>query len=553
MQKSGKTFITLLIAISLSFLAFLPSSSTSYASSQTFHATALWGSQSSPVIASPGQAALPLSVSVFNLGPSSVSNLTVTMLTKYPLQSITGQQQNISQYIPLLPAGSSAVLFGYFNIFSNATTGLYNETLQLKYLIGAQSFIQNLNVSVAILGPPKPPQGLQVIALWGSQQNPVPVSPGSSNLPLLITIYNLGPDNLYNFSAKYSVSYPLLALQGEAQVQSTLAPVLRVGESANILGYYSVEPSSQQGMYNSSLQVSYSNGSKEFSQSIPFQIPILGYPSIHLSSFFFIPSVIYPGYPSAQLQVVLVNTGNSVANDVNLTLSTSYPVQPFYPEANVRYVGLLPIGQPVNVLFPLAIANTSSTSNATLTLHVHYSSGDQIYSIPFTEKPKAVLQVVKVETQRLSAGDGADFVTLTIRNIGISTAQGTSIALLPSNVFQPSIPSTASPLLAPTYLNTSVGDIPPGGEVNVTYVISVNQNIPAGTYRLSFIATWMQSGASLPFEQQIPVYLHVGQTFTQSLGQNLSNPILLLIIVFLIILIVVGVAVIARGRRRIKR
>ncbi|MEM3684526.1 MAG: hypothetical protein QXT39_02550 [Conexivisphaerales archaeon] len=540
----------LLLCISLILLTLSFSGLQAFAQSASFQTAAVWGSNTSPLIASPGAADLPLTITVTNLGPNVVQNLTAIFVTRYPLIPISGEEQNITQYIPVLPIGSSFFLVGYFSIYSNATQGIYKETLNLSYTVNSERIIQSMNVSVPILGPPVPTQSFLASAIWGSDQSPIVASPDANNLPLQITIVNTGPSSVFDFSASFYPEQPIAPVAGEGSQQSQSVPILQPGSSVKIIGYYNILPAAQPGIYNDSILLSYSNGTRTFTQQINVQIPILGYADMHIASFNYLPSLIYPGYPEAELQVTLLNTGTSAASSVNLSLETSYPVSPLYPNANTKYIGYMPVGQPITVAFPLMIANTTLPENTTLTLLANYNhSNTSVFQIPFVEYSKAVLQASVISSSSITVGDSAAFITLSLRNTGNVAAQYATLALVPSNVFQPSIPSSASPLLAPTYLNTTIGTIAPQQQVNVTYVVSVGSNIPAGTYTINFIATWTQPGAQYPFVQEIPVQVHVAQTITQSLGQDLVKPIYLIIIVLIIVLVVVGAIAIARGRR----
>lgn len=541
------------IILILSLLTlYLPLSATAaFTPPQTFQAEAVWGSPQSPIVASPGSSNLPLSITIINLGPSPVTNVTATFDTAYPLVPVQGQPFNLTQYVPSLPPGSAISLFGYFSVYESAKQGVYNETITLNYLTGNSATTEKIGVSVAVLGPSQGPQTFEASAVWGSPGSPIVAAPDSTNLPLVLTVYNVGPKTVFNFTLTFNPSSPITSVQGQSTHPSSQAPVLPVGSSITLLGYYNIAAGTGSGLYNQSITLHYSNGTQNFIQSLTVGVPVLGSANIQLSSFNYIPTVLYPGYPSAELQVYLINTGTAPATNVNVSLSTAEPVYPLYAGSTTRFIGFLPVGQPVPVVFPLGITNTSTTSNTTLSLRVNYNGvGSASFAIPFQENPKAVLEITSVSTPTVNIGDTADYITLTISNMGGAAAEGTSITLVPSNVFQPSIPSSSSPLLATTYLNASAGTILPGESAQVTYVVTVNPNIAAGTYQLTFVGRWIQSGASLPFVQQFTVSVPVHQSFIQSFGSELTNPIVIVIIALLLVLIIVSIVLAVRSRRR---
>jgi hypothetical protein len=524
-----------------------------YSLSQTFQAVSFWGSSSAPLLASPGSSNLPLTIQVINVGPNTVTSLSISFLSYFPLIPASGQARNLSSYLPVSQPGSSVQMLGYYSVFSNATQGIYNETLQIKYMLGSASYSQNLTFTVAVLGPSPVPQTFQAVAFWGGASSPLIASPGSKDLPLQLGIYNVGPNTVFNASVSFVPKQPLLSLQGQQSNLTAFMPVFRQGGSLSITGYFDIQPNATSGIYNQQLTITYSNGSKYFVDEIDVQIAITGYSNIQLSSFGYLPSSIYPGYPSAQLQVAILNNGNAPAYDVNATLYTEYPAKPLYPGSNTKFIGFVPVGQPVLVQFPLSVYNTTGAVNSTFLLNIKYNDVKSInFTIPFIEYPKADLAISNVVTPQLSVGESSAYITLSLKNEGSVAAEGASVALVPSNIFQPSIPSTVSPLLATTYLNTTVGNIMPGQLTNVTYIVSINSNIPPGSYTLLFVASWTQPGAQYPFFEVLPVELEVHGTITQSLGEQFSNPIFLGIIALLVVLVVVGIIAIARSRRKAK-
>lgn len=543
-----KTILPFALLLLLS--SALPSTM-AYTPAETFQAEAVWGSPQSPIIASPGSTDLPLYITITNLGPSLVTNVTAVFDTSYPLVPALGQTYNLSQYFPTLPPGSTISLFGYFSVFQDAKQGIYNETITLSFLLGNSATTEKVGAEVAILGPYPGPQTFEASATWGSVESPLVASPDTTNMPLVLNIMNVGPKTVFNFSATFHPTYPIIPVHGESVNISSETPVLPVGSSLVLAGYYNIGASATSGLYNQSITITYSNGTQSFSQPLSVNIPILGSPNLQLSSFNYLPSVLYPGYPSAELQIYLINTGTAPALDVNVSVSTSPPVYPLYAGSASKFVGFVPVGQPVPVVFQLGITNSSIAMNTTLTLKITYNGERSTsFAIPFQENPKATLEVTAVSSPTINVGDSADYITLTIKNIGGAAAEGTSLTLIPSNVFQPSIPSSSSPLLATTYLNASAGTILPGQSTQVTYVVTVNPNIAPGTYQLTLVGEWLQSGASLPFKQQLTIPLPVHQSFVQLFGSELTNPITIVIIVLLVVLIIVSVLLAIRGRRR---
>lgn len=105
--------------------------------------------------------------------------------------------------------------------------------------------------------------------------------------------------------------------------------------------------------------------------------------------------------------------------------------------------------------FILGVYNTYSAVNTSLTLIVKYNQGQtQRFSIPFIEYPKATLSIFGITTPTVRVGDGADYNS---KEHGVVPAQFLTFTLLPSDVFQVSVPSSENPLLAVSAVNVSVG------------------------------------------------------------------------------------------------
>ena len=395
------------------------------------------------------------------------------------------------------------------------------------------------------------PQSFQAAAVWGSQQSPLVASPGSADLPLSLIVVNLGPGTVYNFTAVFDATSPIIPVSGESQSIAQFVPILQAGSSVSLIGYYDVEAAIRPGVVNETVHVSYSNGLLVQSKNLVVQVAILGEPQVSVSAYVYTPTRIYPGYPLASLQVILANTGNAPATGVNVTLGTSPPVSPAFPGATSRYVGILPVGTPVPVTFALAILNSSNVQNTTLSLKVTYNGvQSRVFAIPFDESPRATLQVTSTSQSTVNVGDSSDAITFTIANGGGAAAEFTTLTLIPSNVFQPSIPSTASPLLATTYLNSSLGTIRTSGSAKATYVISVSSSVSPGTYSVTLLVSWRQDGASAPFVQELSVPIQVHQSFGQSFEQSVTNPIVLVVLVVVIVAIVAVILAVTRSRRK---
>ncbi len=425
----------------------------------------------------------------------------------------------------------------------------------LLFVLVSLSFVMVTQGAHAVVIELQP--SFQTTALWGSPQSPLLAAPGSTSLPLYVSVTNLGPEELYSVVMRLQPSYPLVPIKGVPGNITLRLPALPVGSTVALVGYFNISPSIQPGVYNQTLLVDYMVGNQTYSQTLNIGVPILGEPKIQLAGFSYNPIRVYPGYPYAELTAILVNTGTATASSVSVELNISYPVYSIYNGSESQTVGYMPVGTPVALNFILGVYNTSSAVNTSLILIVRYNQGQtQRFSVPFIEYPKAALSIVGVTSPTVRVGDEADYVTLTVKNTGDVPAQFLTFTLLPSDVFQVSVPSSENPLLALSAVNVSVGTLMPGQEANITYIIQVNSNIKHGVYPLSVVATWRQPGATQPFIQELTVPIQVHRTLIQSFlhsFENLnSNPVLVLETLLIIILIIIVIAIAVRLRTRSK-
>ncbi len=401
-------------------------------------------------------------------------------------------------------------------------------------------------------------QSFQASAVWGSVQSPLLAAPGSADLPLYVTVFNMGPGDVYSLSVTLNATLPLVPVAGEPANLTQSVSALPAGSSTFLLGYYNVSSSAAQGLYNETLTLSYSDLSGQRTQAINVSVPVLGRAQVRLSAYSYSPFAISPRSGAASLTVYLVNPGNTPATDVNASLQPSYPASVAPGTASSYFVGYLPVGTPVPLTFVLDVANTSRAVNATLSLSVSFNSDSHaVFSIPFVEQGSASFQVDSVSSPVIRVGDGAVAVTLTVSNSGGAVAQYAMFTMLPSNVFQPSVPSGENPLLALSAMNVSVGTLRPGDASRVTYIIEVSQGIPPGTYSLPLLVSWRQQGFSTPFLQEVTVQVIVSPTVTQSILAPLEAAVggfamLALLSVVLLLVIAATVVLAARSRRRRK-
>jgi len=143
-----------------------------------------------------------------------------------------------------------------------------------------------------------------------------------------------------------------------------------------------------------------------------------------------------------------------------------------------------------------------------------------------------------ITSPTLSPGASKVPITITIINEGPVEAKNVMVTISTGQVIQPHV-SSSNPLSALTASQAFIGDLRPGQEINVTFLVDVDSSARPGSYPLVLTFVWNQTGSLYPLTESVTTYVTVK-----------SAPNVLLWIVFLLIIIVVIIGVIAAVRRR---
>ncbi len=383
-----------------------------------------------------------------------------------------------------------------------------------------------LLIASVLVAPPSLPQSpyFRAVATWGSPSSPLLVAPGSSNVPLTIQLIYEGPVNLYNVTASLELGYPLAPAWGQGNV-TAYAPILEPGGELVLSGFFNVSGSAHVGVYNGTVRVSYVEvvqgplgeevplaGSEE----INFSLPVIGYSGVRIVGFYTSPPVIYAGDSAGELTVVLVNYGNAPAEDVNVTASFSPPLSPLYPGSNSAFIAYMPPGEPVNLTFPFSVSGApyGSATISSAEINVSCSSCSAELSVPLEIAPSAHFEASGVAHGAMAPGSSDSYVTITLVNSGGAEAKYLTATLLTGPAFSPYAPSSENPIIAAESVNYTLGDVMPGGSVNVTYVVDVASGLRPGTYYLPLLLTWYQPPTMQPMHQVIEVPITVTSPFS---------------------------------------
>jgi hypothetical protein len=495
-------------------------------------ASSVWGSPSSPLVVGPGENNLPLTIILVNEGNVIANNVTITFNKEsYPLKF---EQDEIS--IGYLPIGEPIEVVGYASIYPNASSGVYQIPIQVNYFNGNK---MTVNLTVAINGY----LNFSITSLWGSPSSPITVSAGESQVPLTFVIRNLGDVNALNVSLLIPNQYPLMVTQRQAYVG-----IIPAGEINYVTLTVSVYPNATPGVYYIPVTLYYFSGI-----SMKEYVPIEIFPSNLTINMLTLPPQVYPGYFDVKVIALVLNYGSAIANNATITLSSSLPIV----SAASFSIGAVPVGKVINVTFLINIPNSTKPGNYSLTFTLKYDGGEVKKAFTLTVYPKADLQIVAVYYPTINPGSTKVPITITVKNVGNVTAENVKAILGSSDVIYPHV-SSSNPLMGLTASEAYIGDLKPGQEVNITYIVDVSGGASVGNYTLTVTFIWNQTGALFPFVQNDNFRVQVSPTaFSDLLSQGIIFEVgtskilvswidIIVGLVILIIIIIVGIRVATR-------
>jgi len=159
--------------------------------------------------------------------------------------------------------------------------------------------------------------------------------------------------------------------------------------------------------------------------------------------------------------------------------------------SNPLILGAIPPGQPVQLTVPISLPDLPG--NYTVNVTIVYNGGESMRSYLLDIRPKANLAVVSVNypqppnpslsnlgallstitSPTLSPGASKVPITITIINEGPVEAKNVMVTISTGQVIQPHV-SSSNPLSALTASQAFIGDLRPGQEINVTFLVDVD-------------------------------------------------------------------------------
>lgn len=327
---------------------------------------AIWGSETSPLIASPGSSNLPLEVIIVNEGgPSIQTNATLMLSPPFSYtyyDSATGKWESSNSETDLLGyvgSGDQATTIFYTSIGDGASDGVYLLPLSIE----ASGFNETVNVSVAI-------QGFASVKVAGIGFNPPDFFPGQQDVELEAYLINVGTSPAKNATAALDLPEGFSPSWGNSTVHDLGA--LPVGTEVPVDFYFNVGSVPSPMNYTAYLRVNYVGGSI----NVPLSFMASGKATLELVSTS--GTNLTQGASGQKLYATIKNGGNYTAEDITFDLL----IPNEFSGVTTDYLGELKPGQTAVVRFELDTTSGAKPMSYNLSLQETWYQNNT--ELPFT-------------------------------------------------------------------------------------------------------------------------------------------------------------------------
>jgi len=328
---------------------------------------------------------------------------------------------------------------------------------------------------------------------WGGNpSNPDTAHPGDVNLQLSILITNVGDDVARNVNATLLITPPIIYQYSISGVMyngtsySQLAGDMQAGQSYTLKYTLSIDPKAQEGMYQYSLQLSYSSARElqQINTTVMVTVPIWR-GDLHIQGVQTNPTKIYPDSKAVDVKVTIANSGQGLAKNVQLDLILTPPFTPSSSGSTEIFIGNLPAGQTTDANFIVDIAENATFGQYSLALA--QATGHQLIPIgqvPLYVAEKVIFDIVSVTPSTVHVGDSGDVIAVAIRNAGSVKADSVRVELRVGNFFTGTLTDFLGTMLA--------------NETKVAFfTVDIDSKAEPGNYTIDLRFDWTQDNNSL--------------------------------------------------------
>ena len=349
--------------------------------------------------------------------------------------------------------------------------------------------IMTLTLSIS---PPSPVnaayESVSVTAvMWGSQQSPMAVAPGTENNPLTIYFTNFGVLPVQNIKVILDLKQPFSTVENNKGNLVNNINIIPQGETLSTTFYLNIASDCTLGIYTLTLKVDYFEGSVERSFTSDIKLPVTTSAKLSVQNVFWgalsNPISVSAGTNYAPLVLNVKNVGDNIANQAKITVHITSPfISSLETEEVTVDLGVIPVGATVPAQLTTSIESGISTGEYPLNVTLTYNNGvtsKQTVYVPVTTSADLYVQNAfwGALSNPISVSAGTNYapLVLNVKNVGDNIANHAGITIHLSKPF----------FSSETEKSLEIGIIPIGATVPIQFTVSVDSGIATGEYPLN--------------------------------------------------------------------
>jgi hypothetical protein len=457
-----------------------PTTTSQMSDSATFHLNFSVGSPKSLVVTGvniPGNIGpndiFPVGISLKNTGASPESDVIVSISAPSGLRVL----QNVAKNIALIEpdqqvslnwtmradtAGSFPVAFDYRS--SDSGSGSFEATVS----VGQATFAE--------IRPSK-------ILLGGSDPTSSFIGPGDRDLPLVVTLTNVGTLPLYNINANLMLDEPLYwdgskATKNGNDTQTYYAQQLRPNENIDATFFINIRSNATPGVYSGHVKILFSDGTQQYQRSYDIPVSILPRAIISISS----TNAHVVANNVTQVSLSVTNNGTVTVHNLQLL-----PITGAYTSINTPiWIGDLDSGGKKTVSMSIFTA-VQTVSLIPLPVSASYEANGKTYNNTFQipvqieGQPDFQVRSVKFMPSSIYSGSTGTLVSVELFNSGLGVARNVAASLELPKGFSPAWGNATS---------IYIGTVLPNSSFVASFYVNAANNVQSGGYPSSLILNY---------------------------------------------------------------